>query len=316
MSCLDHGSHRQDPLWAPAYWAEPDTPLQADTLIDHGICRKAPAPPPSPKVFPQGGFSHDAIPNNKFLSLDEWVFRPTPTPLRRVLSINDEDEEPEEDLCEVVDAIGDETATFIYSDSDNRWICLWQDCFQTFGTKQDAKSHLQAHLYARHYDEFNDDITTIVTASGLPSSRCSYVGTLSNEAPRSRKRFTIRSRTRKEHITSDSYKNASVAESSVSDRQFSSPILSSSIVTPNIVPSTIELAPSSVQTWPRRGSYCPSGETPPISHQEEMETSHWSDDEKVDSSRFALLASFPGRGRKPKSRRSLSDAFCGLRFGL
>jgi len=282
-------------------------------LIEHSVYQYVPAPPPSPKVYPQGGYSHDAVLKRKFLPLDESVF--TPTPLR-VISIDDKDEGYEEDDGKDTGVACDETAAFILSDPDKRWICLWQDCSQTFCTRGNAKSHVQVHLYARLYEDFNDDTTTVFKASGPSSSRFSYVDSLSDKTPSSRKRFTIRSRARKERITSKSkpYNDASATRLRITHKQIFFPVLSSSTATPDVVPSAYELASSSAQTWPGRGSYCPSRQSPPVPHQEDMETSDRSDDEKADSMKSPLLATFAGRGGKRKygTRRRLTKAFCGF----
>lgn len=255
-----------------ASWSAPPDPCQSESLIE--LCQYIPVPPPSPKVYPQGGYSHDTNLKRKLQSLDESVFKPTP--LRRVLSIDDEDEE--------VDLKGDEggemAASFVQSDANNRWICLWPECSEAFSRKKIAELHLQNHLYAGEHEDFYDDATTAVGSSNLSSSRCSHVDTPPAEVPSCKKCFAIRSRARKDQPSSETKSDNAIpaTQLSIADKHISPPILTNSSATPEISLSNTGLAASTnVHTWPQRGSYCLSRQSPPISREEGLEASHWSD---------------------------------------
>lgn len=273
MSFLDYDPRCHDPfLVPPRSWNEPCFARQADSLIEDGTCQCTPAPPPSPKIFPQGGYSHTAHLKRKIESLDESVFKLTP--LRRVLSIDDEDEKEDQRRDIECGMTCDETALFVQADLSTRSICLWPDCSKILGGKAEVKSHMQAHLSAGQTEDLNDDTAIAIDASGRSSSGCSCVDTLLDEARSGRKRLTIRSRARKERILSkiNSDDDISGTQLWIADKQISSPTLTTLTAVPRTVPLNADLAASNVQTWPRRSSYCPSRESPSIPKEEE--TSH------------------------------------------
>ena len=156
-----------------------------------------------------------------------------------------------------------------------------------------------------------DDEATMVATSDAPSSRCSDT-TLFSENVSTRRRFRLPARADKQQRPSTSAGRTSQTSSLNWDRQISAPVLSSSTVSPNIAASSSRFSMRKGRSQSEMGHFRPTRPSPQIPALEEK--SRWSDSDdgdgkkREDVPRPVRLATFPGRGKRFRSR--LSDLFC------
>ena len=160
-------------------------------------------------------------------------------------------------------------------------------------------------------DEEADDDATMVATSNAPSSRCSDT-TLLSEIVSTKRCFRLPSRAGRQQRPSTSAGGTSQASSLNWDRQISAPVLSSSTVSPNIAASSSKLSLRKGKSLSERGHFRPTRPSPQIPALEVR--SRWSESDdgngrkREDASEPVRLATFPGRGKRFRSR--LSDLFC------
>ena len=156
-----------------------------------------------------------------------------------------------------------------------------------------------------------DDEATMVATSNAPSSRCSDT-TLLSEIVSTRRRFRLPSRPDRQQRPFTSAGGTSQASTLNWNRQISAPVLSSSTVSPNIAASSSRLSLRKGKFQTERGHFRPTRPSPQIPALEVR--SRWSESDdgngkkREDASEPVRLATFPGRGKRFRSR--LSDLFC------
>ena len=197
----------------------------------------------------------------------------------------------------------------------------------------------------RQISSIDDDDATTIHVSNPPSSRSSDAEDLLDEVPTKRRAFfqmrTVNAQKRRKGsislqpalptsptssmvnvrstihpIPTTPFRLGSPSQSSgvsqhrpsISGRQISSPVMSTSSASPAIDRSHPASTSSKMHSWP--GSYCPSRASPRPPKEEPQ--SYWSDssddeNKREGSSSNALLATFPGRRRQ--FRRRLSETF-------
>ena len=160
-------------------------------------------------------------------------------------------------------------------------------------------------------DDEADDDATMVATSNAPSSRCSDT-TLLSEIVSTKRRFRLPSRANRQERPSTSAGGTLQASSLNWDRQISAPVLSSSTVSPSIAASSSKFSLRKGKSHSERGHFRPTRPSPQIPALEVK--SRWSESDdgngkkREDASEPVRLATFPGRGKRFRSR--LSDLFC------
>ena len=236
--------------------SDPCFPLRTDSILKVWDSHELPAPPPSPKCYPQRAFEPMDMHH-----LDQQIEAYKCTPLRRVVSADD--------VSEIDEA-------------------------KKEGSDDDA-----------------DDDATMVATSNAPSSRCSDT-TLLSEIVSTRRRFRLPSRAHRQERPSISAGGTLQVSSLGWGRQISAPLLSSSTVSPNIAATSSDLSLRMEKSHSERGHFRPTRPSPQIPALEAKSRWSESDDGKgkkrEDASEPVWLATFPGRGKRFRSR--LFDLFC------
>ena len=174
----------------------------------------------------------------------------------------------------------------------------------------DDASEIDEHK-TEEFDGEADDDATMVAASNAPSSRCSDT-TLFSEIGSTRRRFRLPSRADRQQRPSTSAGRNSQASSSNWDRQISAPVFDSSTVSPDIAASSSKFSLRMGKFHSESGHFRPMRPSPEIPGLEVRSRWSESDDGKgkkrEDASEPVRSATFPGRGKRFRSR--LSDLFC------
>ena len=173
----------------------------------------------------------------------------------------------------------------------------------------DDASEIDEHKREKSDGEADDD-ATMVAASNAPSSRCSDT-TLFSEIGSTRRRFRLPSRADRQQRPSTSASRNSQPSSSKWDRQISAPVFDSSTVSPDIAVSSSRFSLRIGKSHSERGHFRPTRPSPEIPGLEVR--SRWSQSydgtvKREDASEPVRSATFPGRGKRFRSR--LSDLFC------